>query len=113
MAARMSIDIPEQSLVEIGRVLEERVPGRPVFVFGSRVTGLARPDSDLDLAIGGNCPLTLSDRGLLRDALEKIGLGFQVDIIDLQDARGIFRKRIETEWIPLEQAKARRALATV
>ncbi len=106
MPAQVSIDISEQSLVAIAKVLHEFAPGRQAFVFGSRVTGLARPDSDLDLAIGGEHPLTLSERGSLSEALEEIGLDFKVDIIDLRDARGIFRKRIEAEWIPLEKALA-------
>lgn len=111
MARKTRVDLPPENLMALAKVLENRVPGRPVFVFGSRVTGLARPDSDLDLAIGGEPPLTMHGRGDLRDSLEGIGLDFKVDIIDLHDARGIFRNRIEAEWIPLEQAQGSRATA--
>ena len=92
MPEKISIEVSEESLAAIGKVIQECAPGRPVFLFGSRVTGLARPDSDLDIAIGGECPLTVSARGELRDALEEIGLEYKVDIIDLHDARGIFSK---------------------
>lgn len=111
MAAQTSIDVPEKALLAISRVLENHAPGRPVFLFGSRVTGLARPDSDLDLAIGGEPALSFTDRGALRDALDEAGLAFNVDIIDLHDAHGIFRKRIESEWIPLQQAFGSRSKA--
>jgi uncharacterized protein len=111
MAAEVRVDISEASLTAIGKVLHERMPDRPAFLFGSRVTGLARPDSDLDLAIGGEPPLNLSDRGALRDALEEIGLEVKVDIIDLHDARGVFRSRIESEWVPLEKAMGSRSKA--
>ncbi len=107
----ISVDVSEENLAAIGKVLQECAPGRPAFLFGSRVTGLARPDSDLDVAIGGVRPLTLAERGDLRDALEEIGLDYKVDIIDLQDARGIFRSRIEAEWIPLEKATGSRSKA--
>ena len=111
MPAKINIDVSEEDLAAIGKVLEESAPGRPAFLFGSRVTGLARPDSDLDVAIGGECPLTFSERGNLRDALEEIGLEYKIDIIDLHDARGIFRSRIEAEWIPLEKATGSRSKA--
>ncbi len=102
MPTNISIEVSD--LAAIGKVLQRCAPGRPAFLFGSRVTGLARPDSDLDIAIGGECPLTFRERGDMRDALDEIGLGYKVDVIDLHDARGIFRKRIEAEWIPLEEA---------
>jgi predicted nucleotidyltransferase len=111
MATETGIDIPEEILARIGQVLRKCLPGRPVYVFGSRVTGLARPDSDLDLAIGGEPPLSISERAILGDAMEEIDLGLKVDIIDLHDARGIFRRRIEAEWIPLEQARGSRSKA--
>ena len=111
MPATISIDVSGENLAAIGKVLRECAPGRPAFLFGSRVTGLARPDSDLDVAIGGESPLTFKERGNLTDALEEIGLEYKVDIIDLHDARGIFRKRIEGEWVPLEKAMASRSKA--
>jgi predicted nucleotidyltransferase len=111
MPPETKVDISQESLAAIDRVLRERMPGRPAFLFGSRVTGLARPDSDLDLAIGGEPPLNIRDRSTLRDALEESGVGVKVDIIDLHDARGIFRSRIETEWVPLERAIGTRSKA--
>ena len=111
MPEKISIEVSEENLAEIGKVLAKFAPGRPAFLFGSRITGLARPDSDLDVAIGGECPLTFTERGDLRDALEEIGLEYKIDIIDLHDARGIFRNRIEAEWIPLEKAMRSRSEA--
>ena len=111
MQTEANIDLTDKELLAIEGVLQERLPGRPAYVFGSRVTGLARPDSDLDLAVGGEMPLTFHDRGALNEAFEAIGLQFKVDVLDLHDARGVFRKRIEAEWVPWEQAKLSRVKA--
>lgn len=52
-------------------------------LFGSLATGKARPDSDLDIAVGAKIPLTAVERIALIQALaEKIGR--PVDLIDLK-----------------------------
>ena len=106
MPGKTPIDLSKAELDAVNAVLCSRIPDRPVFVFGSRVTGLARPDSDLDLAIGGEQALSSTERMSLQDAFEEIGLHFKVDLIDLHDARGLFRKRIETEWIAWQTTEA-------
>jgi uncharacterized protein len=51
-------------------------------LFGSLATDKARPDSDLDLAVGGAAPLTPEEsRALIADLAEN--LGRPVDLIDL------------------------------
>ncbi len=67
---------------EILAILAERAPGATVVAFGSRVTGGARPWSDLDLAVFGDAPLTLRALGRLRDAFEESTLPFRVDVCD-------------------------------
>lgn len=95
-----SIDLRQQDLEIVQRILEAHLPGRPVYVFGSRTTGRARPASDLDLAVGGS-DLSLREHALLDEAFEESDLPMCVDIVPLAQAKGIFRKRIESEWIPL------------
>ena len=64
---------------------------RVAFVFGSRVSGTARPDSDLDLAVlfaRGTDPIARLDAKLaVIDALTaKLGpLGERTDVVDLDD----------------------------
>ena len=96
------IDLNPDELHIVQQILAEHVPGRPVFVFGSRATGRARRRSDLDLAIGGDAPLGRRITANLREAFDQSDLPIEVDVVDLVDATGIFRMRIENEWIPLE-----------
>jgi len=96
------VDLPSGDLHIIQQILADHVPGRPVFVFGSRATGRARRRSDLDIAIGGDAPLGRRITANLRDAFDQSDLPIEVDVVDLAGATGIFRTRIESEWIPLE-----------
>ncbi len=113
MSKPVTLDLSKEDFDIVDAILRAHVPGRPVFIFGSRVTGSARRRSDLDLAIGGNAPLTLNDRAELRAAFSQSDLPMMVDFIDLADAKGIFRKRIESEWISFEAAAEQFSLKAV
>ena len=111
MSVSGMIDLAPDEFKIVQGILREFVPGRPVYIFGSRVTGRARRRSDLDLAIGG-APLDLSLRGDLREAFDQSDLSIRVDIVDLSEAKGIFRTRIESEWLPFEVAAEQLASRT-
>jgi len=104
------LDLAPNDLRIVQQILDDLVPGRPVFVFGSRVTGRARRRSDLDLAIGGESPLGRSVMADLREAFDESDLPIEVDVVDLTEATGIFRARIEDEWVPLQIAAQQLAL---
>jgi predicted nucleotidyltransferase len=104
MANAGTLDLTPEDLQIVQRILGDCVPERPVFVFGSRVTGRSQRRSDLDLAIGGDTPLGRSRMAELREAFDESDLPIEVDVVDLMDATGIFRARIESEWIPFDRA---------
>jgi predicted nucleotidyltransferase len=62
------------------------------WLFGSRATGRARPDSDLDVAVA--FPRTLGSRGRFRARLEVVAaltdalgaLGERADVVDIDDS---------------------------
>ena len=94
------IDLQRKDLQIVQQILSAHVPGRPVYVFGSRATGRARRASDLDLVVGGP-DLSIREHALLDEAFEESDLPMCVDVVPLAQAKGIFRKRIEREWVPL------------
>lgn len=104
MTEQPVIDLEPENFEIVQAILNEFAPGRPVFIFGSRATGRARRRSDLDLAIGGETPLTLRMRANLHEAFGESDLPIKVDVVDLAHATGIFRERIESEWIPFHVA---------
>jgi predicted nucleotidyltransferase len=95
------LDLPSSDLQIVKKILTERIPGRPVYVFGSRANGRARRRSDLDLAVGGVEPLTLRQRALLSDDFEESNLPIEVDVVDLAITSTEFRERIQRDWIML------------
>ncbi|MEZ2348123.1 nucleotidyltransferase domain-containing protein [Terriglobus sp. RCC_193] len=110
MGKQGELDLTTEDFAIVRAILNQFVPSRPVFVFGSRVTGRARRRSDLDLAIGGDTPLGSSLRADLMEAFDESDLPIRVDVVDLAEARGVFRQRMESEWLPLEAAAKQLAL---
>ncbi len=100
MSHQGTIDLSKRDLSLVRSIVEQYLPGRTVFVFGSRATGRARRHSDLDLAVSGT-PLTLREEAILDNAFEESDLPITVDIINLEQATGLFRERIASELLPL------------
>jgi len=91
-APRIDLRPEERSLVE--GILGRLVPERTVWAFGSRVSGTAKPYSDLDLAILGETPLPLPVAAALREAFSESDLPFKVDIVDWATTAPEFRAAI-------------------
>lgn len=104
MAERGVIDLTEPDFAIVRDILEKFVPGRPVFVFGSRANGKAKRRSDLDLAIGGDQQVTMRLLGDLAEAFDESDLPIEVDVVDVNEVSETFRKRIMSEWIELTPA---------
>ncbi|MBN2143119.1 MAG: nucleotidyltransferase domain-containing protein [Candidatus Aureabacteria bacterium] len=65
-----------------------------VFVFGSRVTGNARPDSDLDILIEGETRISDTKRAFIMEELENSNLTCKVDIVDSHDIHPEYKNGI-------------------
>lgn len=96
------IDITPEERAIVLRILNEIVPNREVRAFGSRVTGKAKPFSDLDLAIMGDEPLSLGTRARLEEAFSESQLPWKVDVIDWLKIDTDFQNIIRKNWIILE-----------
>ncbi|MGV4878130.1 nucleotidyltransferase family protein [Acetobacter indonesiensis] len=88
------IDITPEERAIVLRILNDIVPDREVRAFGSRVTGKAKPFSDLDLAIMGDEPLSLETRARLEEAFSESELPWKVDVLDWALSDQKFRKLI-------------------
>jgi uncharacterized protein len=83
-----------------------------VFAFGSRVSGLAKRGSDLDLAVDLGRPLTQAERRTLADQFEACDLPYTVDVIDLQTISPSFKAIVQEQMraFELEDLPPRTAL---
>jgi predicted nucleotidyltransferase len=95
------LDLAPHHKAQLLAILNAHLPGARVWAFGSRVTGRARPFSDLDLAVEGAVPLDTRTLAMLRDDLAESDLPMVVDVLDLRSVSNAFRAVIERERVPL------------
>ena len=89
------LDLPEEWLAEVRRILGRHVPACEVRAYGSRVTGRALRYSDLDLAIAGKAPLAPEVLDALREDFSSSDIPILVEISDWQTLSNEFREEIE------------------
>ena len=100
-----AIDLLPDHRAIVEQILGRHVPGCEVRIFGSRVTGRARPFSDLDLVIMTGQPIEVRAWTELRDAFSESRLPFVVDVLDWSGLSEAFRKRVEETAVTLIDAE--------
>jgi type I restriction enzyme S subunit len=95
------LDVTGEQLDELRGILTRLAPGCTVTAFGSRVTGGARPFSDLDIVIRGSERMSIRRRALLREALEDSELPFIVDFHDWEDTDEAMRNAITARGVQI------------
>ena len=81
-----SIDISEQeqrALDDLTKRLRSQLPVSRVILFGSRVTGTADEESDIDLLILVDCPVSIELRKLVINETFEVNLEHGVNISSL------------------------------
>lgn len=82
-------------------IVDRHLAGMEVWAFGSRVTGTAKPWSDLDLALISDAPIGMTQMAGLRDAFSESDLPWKVDLVDWSVTTPEFRELIEREYAVL------------
>ncbi|WP_126443810.1 nucleotidyltransferase family protein [Sulfuricystis multivorans] len=90
------LDLDDNALAIVRRILADHLPGREVRIFGSRARGRAKPYSDLDLMIMGE-PVDDHTRAALALDFEESDLPFRVDLLYWSDAPASLRQAIQCE----------------
>ncbi len=81
-------------------ILNQHIPNRIVYAFGSRVTAIhLKPHSDLDLCIMGDPTLSLTEYAVLREAFAESELPIRVDLVDWESLTPEFQNIIQTQGI--------------
>jgi predicted nucleotidyltransferase len=100
---RASLALNQHDLGEVCRILSECVPEYGVWAFGSRITGKAKPYSDLDLVVLADQPLTLDSLASIKDAFDESDLPIRVDVVDWAATSAAFREIILQNYVVLQQ----------
>ncbi|MDE2645799.1 MAG: nucleotidyltransferase domain-containing protein, partial [Bacteroidota bacterium] len=90
-----TVDLRPDHWEIIREILQRQLPSKHVFAFGSRATWTAKDYSDLDLAIMGEQPLSLSVLSALNEDFIESDLPFSVDIVDFASVDDSFRAIIQ------------------
>lgn len=98
------IDIEDEYLAEIRRILDEQAPDCEVRAFGSRLDGCAEKYSDLDLALVGKDKLDWRRIEKLKDAFAASNLPMIVDVIDWHAVSDEFRAVIEKNYVVIRKS---------
>jgi type I restriction enzyme S subunit len=102
MAEKPPIDVNPQSWLIVRSILRKHVPDREVWAFGSRAKWTAKEYSDLDIAIVGDKPLSLSLMAELKEDFQDSALPFKIDVVDCAAITPVFRKVVETDKVILQ-----------
>ena len=93
-----ALAVTAEDLAVLESLLRQYLPEVEAWAFGSRVTGRARPASDLDLVVFAK-PEQAARVADLREALEESDLPFRVDLHVWHELPASFRDNIRrTHW---------------
>lgn len=96
-----AIDVTPAQWRIIRAILRAHLANVPVWAFGSRATGRAKPYSDLDLAIVTDDPVALDRLAALADAFSESDLPWKVDLVDWASTSERFREIIRRDRVVL------------
>ena len=101
-----AIDIQRRHWAMVRDILRRHVPDHEIWAFGSRVTGRARPFSDLDLAVITREPLAWDVLARLANDFSDSDLPWRVDILDWATTGLEFRRIIERDKVVVQKPAA-------
>lgn len=96
------LDLGENEYEIVRAILKQNLPDTEVRAFGSRVTGRARPYSDLDLVIMTQTSMPLSELAALREAFSESDLPWKVDLVDWASTSANFRAIINQDNVVIQ-----------
>jgi len=88
------IELKDEYLQIIRKIIYERFPKCRILVYGSRITGKSWEFSDIDIAIDNGSEISWSKLYDLKEALSLTDIPIIVDICDYNDISDNFRKVI-------------------
>ena len=95
-----AIDITSEQHKILLDLLNHYLPGVTVWAYGSRIKGMAHPQSDLDLAVFASAEQKRSVAAL-KEALDESLLPFRVDLFIWNEIPAQFRENIQQAHVVL------------
>ncbi len=88
------IDLSQDQIKILKKIIHHHFPGCEIRIFGSRVTGKAKPYSDIDIALVDKVLLDKRALHRLIEDLQDSKLSYRVDIPDWNQFSDAFQKML-------------------
>ena len=97
------VDLKPEYLDALKKILKEYGPDYEVWIFGSRVTGKASVNSDIDLVLIGKTPIDWRKIEEIKEALSESDIPFMADVLDWHCISPEFQKNIHARYEVLQK----------
>ncbi|MDF1797405.1 MAG: nucleotidyltransferase domain-containing protein [Coxiellaceae bacterium] len=99
------INLEQDQLILLKKLLQQYVPQYEVRLFGSRITDNIKPFSDIDVVIMNDMPIATKDLSLFTFALSESDLRYRVDVVEWCDLDQSFQQRISSAYEVLQKTQ--------
>lgn len=99
------LDLAPAHLARVQAILVRHIPDHEVRAFGSRVSGRAKPWSDLDLAVMTTSRLHIEVLAALRMDFDESDLPFAVEVVDCSTLAASLRRLVEASGVVVHRPK--------
>jgi type I restriction enzyme S subunit len=89
----LDLDLRQKNIIT--DILKKHIPNYDVWIFGSRVNGTSRIESDIDLVIIDDTPLNNRILIALKQAFDESALDIKIDIVVWTKLNSIFQTNIK------------------
>ena len=93
------LDLDEKQLDLLKAILNQKIPDKTVWAYGSRAKGTAEERSDLDLVVFNCTGVQILD---LKTAFEESSLLISVDVMSWEEIPQEFKSAIHEQYIVLQ-----------
>ena len=100
MSKEQLIDLDRRQLGLVEAIIRRHIPGKAVWVYGSRVTWKADERSDLDLVVFDCDAAVIME---LKEAFEESDLLISVDVMDWENIPENFKENIKKKYVVLQE----------
>lgn len=93
------IDLSPDNLALLKQLITEHLSECEIRVFGSRIHGMAKPYSDIDIVLKCGSPIDRRTMSRLKEALQESTLPIRVDVLDWhgisEEFKGVIKEGYE------------------
>ena len=95
------IDLEKKYVEFIKNTIENVLPNVEIYIFGSRVQGVAKKYSDVDIALRNSGKIEFSDILRIKSLFEDSTFPYKVDIVNLDSVKPEFLSIIKKDMIKI------------